>query len=82
MTKYSVTFLPDNKQVEVDSNSTLLTAAARAGVIINSLCGGDGLCGECRLQVISGKSMADKNAISFFSKDEIEHGFVLACRTR
>jgi uncharacterized 2Fe-2S/4Fe-4S cluster protein (DUF4445 family) len=82
MTKYSVTFLPDNKQVEVDSNSTLLTAAARAGVIINSLCGGDGLCGECRLQVISGKSMADKNAISFFSKDEIEHGFVLACRTK
>jgi uncharacterized 2Fe-2S/4Fe-4S cluster protein (DUF4445 family) len=82
MTKYSVTFLPDNKQVEVDSNSTLLTAAARAGVIINSLCGGDGLCGECRLQVISGKAMADKNAISFFSKDEIEHGFVLACRTK
>jgi len=38
--------------------------------------------GECRLQVISGKAMADKNAISFFSKDEIEHGFVLACRTR
>jgi uncharacterized 2Fe-2S/4Fe-4S cluster protein (DUF4445 family) len=82
MTKYSVTFLPDNKQVEVDSNSTLLTAAAKAGVIINSLCGGDGLCGECRLQVISGKAMADKNAISFFSKDEIEHGFVLACRTK
>jgi Uncharacterized metal-binding protein len=82
MTKYSVTFLPDNKQVEVDSNSTLLTAAAKAGVIINSLCGGDGLCGECRLQVINGKAMADKNAISFFSKDEIEHGFVLACRTK
>jgi uncharacterized 2Fe-2S/4Fe-4S cluster protein (DUF4445 family) len=82
MTKYSVTLLPDNKQVEVDSNSTLLTAAAKAGVIINSLCGGDGLCGECRLQVISGKAMADKNAIAFFSKDEIEHGFVLACRTK
>jgi uncharacterized 2Fe-2S/4Fe-4S cluster protein (DUF4445 family) len=82
MTKYSVTFLPDNKQAEVDSNSTLLTAAAKAGVIINSLCGGDGLCGECRLQVINGKAMADKNAISFFSKDEIEHGFVLACRTK
>jgi uncharacterized 2Fe-2S/4Fe-4S cluster protein (DUF4445 family) len=82
MTKYSVTFLPDHKQVEVDSNSTLLAAAARAGVIINSLCGGDGLCGECRLQVISGKAMADKNAISFFSKDEFEHGFVLACRTK
>ena len=82
MIKYSVTFLPDNKQVEVDKNVTLLAAAAQAGVIINSLCGGDGLCGECQLQVISGKAMADKNAISFFSKDEIEHGYVLACRTK
>ncbi len=82
MIKYSVTFLPDNKQVEVESNVTLLAAAARAGIVINSLCGGDGLCGECQLQVINGKAMADKNAISFFSKDEIEHGYVLACRTK
>jgi uncharacterized 2Fe-2S/4Fe-4S cluster protein (DUF4445 family) len=82
MIKYSVTFLPDNKKVEVDKNVTLLAAAARAGIVINSLCGGDGLCGECQLQVISGKALADKNAISFFSKDEIEHGYVLACRTK
>jgi len=82
MTKYTVTFLPDNKTVDIDSNITLLEAAGKAGVIINSLCGGDGLCGECRLQVKKGKAMADKNAISFFSKDEIEHGYVLACRTK
>jgi uncharacterized 2Fe-2S/4Fe-4S cluster protein (DUF4445 family) len=82
MTKYTVTFLPDNKTVDIESNITLLEAAGKAGVIINSLCGGDGLCGECRLQVKKGKAMADKNAISFFSKDEIEHGYVLACRTK
>ena len=82
MAKYTVTFLPDNKKVEVESNTTLLQAVEKAGVIINSLCGGDGLCGECQLQVIKGKAMADKNAISFFSKDEIEHGYVLACRTK
>ena len=82
MTEYSVTFLPDNKTIKVAAGTTLLAAAAHAGVIIDSLCGGEGLCGECQLQVISGKAMADKNAISFFSKDEIEHGYVLACRTR
>ncbi len=82
MSKYTITFLPDNKIVDVDRNVTLLAAAVKAGVIINSLCGGDGLCGECRLQVIKGKAMADKNAIAFFSKDEIEHGYVLACRTK
>lgn len=82
MTTYTVTFLPDDKTVEVESDVTLLQAADKAGIIINSLCGGDGLCGECQLQVISGKAMADKNGIAFFSKDEIEHGYVLACRTK
>jgi len=80
--EYSVTFLPDNKTIKVADGVTLLFAAAEAGIIIDSLCGGDGLCGECRLQVIHGIAMADKNAISFFTKDEIEHGYVLACRTR
>ena len=82
MARYTITFLPDNKKVEVESGITLLQASEEAGIIINSLCGGDGLCGECQLQVISGKAMADKNAIAFFSKDEIEHGYVLACRTK
>ena len=82
MNRYIVTFLPDNKNIEVESDATLLQAVEEAGIIINSLCGGDGLCGECQLQVISGKAISDKNAISFFSKDEIEHGFVLACRTK
>jgi len=82
MAEYSVTFLPDNKKIKVADGVTLLSAAAEAGIIIDSLCGGDGLCGECRLQVIHGIAMADKNAISFFTKDEIEHGYVLACRTR
>jgi uncharacterized 2Fe-2S/4Fe-4S cluster protein (DUF4445 family) len=80
--KYSVTFLPDNKTVEVESESTLLHAAEQAGIIINSLCGGDGLCGECQLQVVSGKAQAEINAIAFFSKYEIGHGYVLACRTK
>ena len=82
MTRYTVTFLPDNKKVEVDSDSTLLQAVEKAEITINSLCGGDGLCGECQLQILSGKAMADKNAIAVFSKGEIEHGYVLACRTK
>ncbi|MCX6003856.1 MAG: ASKHA domain-containing protein, partial [Chloroflexi bacterium] len=40
------------------------------------------LCGECRLQVVRGKAMADKNTIALFSKDEIEKGYILACRTK
>lgn len=75
-------FLPDDKEVEVAEGATLLEAAERAEIYINSLCGGEGLCGECRLQVISSKARADKNAIGFFSKEEIENGYVLAYQTK
>ncbi|OGO19920.1 MAG: hypothetical protein A2144_12800 [Chloroflexi bacterium RBG_16_50_9] len=82
MAKYKVTFLPGNEEVEVDEGLTLFEAAEKAGVYINSLCGGQGLCGECRLQVVKGKAKADKHAIGFFSKEEVLNGYVLACQTK
>jgi len=82
MTNYKVKFLPDEKEVEVAEGITLLEAVEKADIYINGLCGGEGLCGECCLQVTSGKARADKNAIGFFSKEEIENGYVLACQTK
>jgi uncharacterized 2Fe-2S/4Fe-4S cluster protein (DUF4445 family) len=82
MGKYKVTFLPDNKEVEVEESTSLLEAAEKAGVYINSLCGGQGLCGECRLQVVRGNAKADKHAIGFFAKEEVLNGYVLACQTK
>jgi len=82
MDTYKVRFLPDDKEVKVTEGNTLLEAAEKADIYINSLCGGEGLCGECRLQVTRGKAKADKNAIGFFSKEEIENGYVLACQTK
>jgi uncharacterized 2Fe-2S/4Fe-4S cluster protein (DUF4445 family) len=43
--------------------------------------GGEGVCGKCRVQVIKGKVKADKNSIAFFTKEEIEKGYILACQT-
>ena len=63
MGKYKVNFLPEQKEVEVETGTTLLQAAEQAGIRLNTLCGGEGLCGECRLQVVDGKAQAGKNAI-------------------
>jgi len=82
MKKYKVIFLPDQKETEVDEETTLLEAAKKAGVYLNSLCGGEGVCGKCRVQVIKGKAKVDKNSIAFFTKEEMEKGYVLACQTR
>ncbi|MDO8715590.1 MAG: ASKHA domain-containing protein [Dehalococcoidales bacterium] len=80
--KFKVTFSPDKKEIVVPEGTTLLEASEKAGVYVNSLCGGEGLCGECRLQVLHGKAQADKYAIGFFSAEEIKKGYVLACRTK
>lgn len=82
MNTYKVTFLPENKEVEVERGTTLMQAAEKAGVDINNLCGGEGLCGECRVQVVGGNARPDKHTLGFLSGEEIQKGFVLACQTK
>jgi len=81
MTSYRIKFLPDEKTVDVEAGTTLMEAADKAGVYINTLCGGKGVCGRCRVQVTNGKIRADKHSISLLSKEEILEGYVLACQT-
>lgn len=82
MEKYRVIFIPDQKEVEVEKETTLLEAARRAGLFLNSLCGGEGVCGKCKVKATAGNVKADKNSLAFFSKEEIAQGYVLACQTR
>ncbi len=82
MSRYKVTFLPEGETVEVESGVTVMEAAEKAGVFINSLCGGEGVCGKCRVQVVDGKVRADKHSISFLSKEEVSEGYVLACQAK
>ncbi|RLG72884.1 MAG: metal-binding protein, partial [Methanobacteriota archaeon] len=49
--KLSVVFLPDNKVVHVEKGESLIKAASLAGVSIDSVCGGKGVCGRCKVQV-------------------------------
>jgi uncharacterized 2Fe-2S/4Fe-4S cluster protein (DUF4445 family) len=81
MSKHKVVFQPVGAKLEVDSGSSLLEAAAEAGVYINSLCGGEGVCGKCRLQVTRGEAKPSSQSIRFLSREEINTGFVLACQT-
>jgi len=81
MKKYIINFFPSNQSTEVEEGITIAEAAQQADVFINNLCGGQGVCGKCRVQVIKGKAEAEENAMGFFSEDDIEKGFVLACQT-
>jgi uncharacterized 2Fe-2S/4Fe-4S cluster protein (DUF4445 family) len=81
MAKHKVVFQPVGTKVEVDSESNILEAAAESGVYINSLCGGEGVCGRCKVQITRGEAKPTSHSIRFLSRDEINSAFVLACQT-
>ncbi len=81
MNRYTVTFLPDNKSVEVDEGTTVAEAAQSAQVFITNLCGGEGVCGKCRVQISKGKVAPEENATALFSEEDIKKGYVLSCQT-
>ena len=81
MQKYTIHFLPADKSVEVEDGTTIAETAQNADLFINNLCGGEGVCGKCRVQVSKGLAEAEEHAKGFFSADEIMKGYVLACQT-
>ena len=61
-----ILFLPSEKAVEVPVGSTILEAATSAGVQLQSICGGKGTCGKCKVNIVQ--------------PDESAEGWVLACQ--
>jgi len=47
MNHFEITFKPDNKKIRVHEGATLVEAAARVGIILNTVCGGKGICEKC-----------------------------------
>ena len=77
MSSYRVTFLPHNKDIIVNEGENLIRAAMDAGVHINASCGGEGVCGKCRVVVESGRlegGLSEK-----ISQEDREAGVRQAC---
>jgi len=74
--KHTIQFLPDNITVSVDKGENLLSAAAAAGVYIHAYCGGDGVCGKCKVKVDQGEVGSQKANLK---QDDWDQGFRLAC---
>lgn len=74
-----VVFQPSRREVEVVDGENLLQAAARADVLINASCGGEGTCGKCKVRVQGNVETDDPR--SRLSADERDNGMVLACQT-
>ena len=73
----TVKFLPHERNVEVSEGSTVIRAALDAGVHINASCGGNGVCGKCRVLIEEGE--VSKGISEKLSQDDVDKGYRLAC---
>lgn len=88
MKHYRVTFKPDDKVISIHAGATILEAAAQAGIIMNTTCGGKGTCGKCAvlLEPDSAEVLACRHRIAadlvvtiprksrFFQQRILQHG--------
>jgi len=77
-----ITFLPDKKNIKVNEGTTILEALEKAGMNINTPCGGKGICGKCKVLVKKGIAAAATIEEELLSEEEIKKGFRLACQAK
>ena len=79
MTNYKICFRPDNITMEASPGESIVEVASRAGLHINASCGGAGVCGRCRVELVEGQVESDSGPGAFLSADEYQQGQRLAC---
>ena len=72
-----VAFQPQNATVEVKPGTTVLDAAAVAGIFVDIPCGGQGRCGRCRVKVQSGT--VTHRETPHLTAEQMQEGWVLSC---
>ena len=75
-----VVFQPYDLTVEVPEGENLLRIAVQAGVHINASCGGEGVCGKCRIILEEGE--LDSLRSGLLSDEEWSLGYRQACQSR
>ncbi len=79
MSEFTITFLPEKKSIRINKGIDLLTASIKSGIHIYNSCGGEGVCGRCKIIVKNGKFVTEHSGR--ISEKERKKGYVLACRT-
>lgn len=77
-----IIFEPSGRQVYVLLNSILLEAAAQAGLILQTPCGGAGKCGKCKVRIISGDCPPSGNCAAVLGQENVNNGYRLACQAK
>jgi uncharacterized 2Fe-2S/4Fe-4S cluster protein (DUF4445 family) len=79
MKTYKISFQPHNISIDVPQGETILRGALEAGVHINASCGGEGVCGKCR--VIIEKGTVAGGISERLSQEDMDKGYRIACQS-
>jgi len=78
---HQVDIEPAGRRVKVEEGTNLLDAARQAGVEIVASCGGIGICGTCKVKLVSGRlSPLTPMEEDTLTREEITDGLRLACQ--
>jgi uncharacterized 2Fe-2S/4Fe-4S cluster protein (DUF4445 family) len=77
-----ITFLPDKKNIKVNKGTIIKDALEKAGIKINTPCGGEGTCGKCKVFIKKGIPSANLIEKNFLTEEEIKKGYRLACQAK
>lgn len=67
-------------KIQAEKKDCLLETLRKENLFLPAVCAGRGTCGKCRVQVLDGNVPETKADRKFFSRQEIEAGYRLACR--
>lgn len=76
-----VTFVDLIRSMEAPAGKTILQCALDMGITISHVCGGDGACGTCRIEIVEGADQVTPPTIDEIVK-EIEEPHRLSCQTK
>jgi uncharacterized 2Fe-2S/4Fe-4S cluster protein (DUF4445 family) len=80
--EFTLTVQPSDLRLVSSGEADLLTTLHEAGIQVESICGGEGTCGKCRIRVLEGEvtgPTAEEEEL--LSAEQLNRGERLACRT-
>ena len=80
---FTIEFQPRGLRVDSDQAINGLDAARQAGINLSAVCGGEGICGKCVIQLLSGTEDFRPSEIEqkYLSPEKLDQGYRLACQT-
>ncbi len=93
--KYTIVFQPSGLRGKVEQGSSILDAARQLGVSLESVCGGKGACGKCKVRIEEGdyrkygiqssvKATTTRDEVNakFIKPQQLKQNYRLACQTK